>query len=222
MNCRWLLPATLVLVVLCSCSRTPSAIPLTPADSIAIMEDNQRHRGEVEEFFRSDPNSPFLRDTTITFHDLNWFPINPSFCGHSILHRYDTPETVTVAGTKGELRRQLKYGYFTFVVPGDGGAPATITLNVYKFTPYDKQRYALYRNNLSTWFTDETTGRETYDVGRYIELGEEDPDPAHVYTIDLNKAFNPYCAYSALYSCAIPRREDHLNMALRVGEMTYH
>jgi uncharacterized protein (DUF1684 family) len=75
---------------------------------------------------------------------------------------------------------------------------------------------------LSVWFTDETTGKETYRVGRYVEVGEENPDPQFVYTIDLNKAYNPYCAYSDLYSCAIPRKEDHIPIAIRAGEKNYH
>jgi hypothetical protein len=125
-------------------------------------------------------------------------------------------------GTKGESRRELRYGYFEFVVPDGHWVPHLIKLNAYKFTPYDAGRYALYRNALSVWFTDSTTGRETYGVGRYVEVGDEDPDPSHVYVIDLNKAYNPYCAYSALYSCAVPRQEDYLPLAVRVGEMKYH
>ena len=72
------------------------------------------------------------------------------------------------------------------------------------------------------WFTDLTNGNETYHVGRYIELGKEQSDPDAEYVVDLNKAFNPYCAYSALYSCAIPTDEDRIPLALRVGEMKYH
>ena len=176
----------------------------------------------MDAFFRADPGSPFVRDTTVSYCGLNWFPINPHYCVHSILHRYADPETVTVMGTKGETRRQLRYGYFEFAVPGEGGTPTLLKLNVYKFTPYDGQRYVLYKDNLSVWFTDSTTGKETYSVGRYVEIGNEIPDPSHMYTIDLNTAFNPYCAYSSMYSCAIPRKEDHLRIALRVGEMKFH
>ncbi len=93
---------------------------------------------------------------------------------------------------------------------------------MYKFTPYDGQRYLLYRDQLSVWFTDATTGHETCGVGRYVDVGLEFPDPAHRYVIDLNKAYNPYCAYSSKYSCAIPRQEDHLSVAVRAGEKIYH
>jgi len=127
-----------------------------------------------------------------------------------------------VLGTKGEERRQLRYGYFTVRVPGSNGLPVVLKIDVYKFTPYDKKRYEMYRDALSVWFTDETTGKETYDVGRYIDVGNEQPSADFDYTIDFNKAYNPYCAYSNLFSCAVPRKQDHLDVALRVGEMKYH
>jgi len=31
----------------------------------------------------------------------------------------------------------------------------------------------------SVWFTDGTTGKETYQVGRYVDVGEAFPDPDH-------------------------------------------
>jgi uncharacterized protein (DUF1684 family) len=186
------------------------------------VRDNLAHRAEVDEFMRNGSGSPFKRDSTIQYEGIKWFPINPYFTGRSVLHRYENPETVSVYGTKGEERKNLRYGYFEFDVRGEDNMATAIRINVYKFTPYDAKRYALYRNNLSLWFTDKTTGKETYKVGRYVELGDENPDPYFVYTIDLNKAFNPYCAYSDLYSCAIPRKEDRLNIPLRVGEMKYH
>ncbi|MER3523273.1 MAG: hypothetical protein C4326_04215 [Ignavibacteria bacterium] len=195
---------------------------LSAEDSLAIVRDNERHRAAMDEFFRNDPESPFRRDTSVRYEGLTWYPIDPQYCGKSVLHRYEHPETVIVFGTKGEERRNLRYGYFEFDVPDENGSMKRIRLNVYKFTPYDAKRYALYRNVLSVWFTDKTTGTETYHVGRYVEIGEEHPDPGHVYTIDLNKAYTPYCAYSDLYSCAIPRKEDHLDVAIRAGEKTYH
>jgi len=209
-------------MALTSCGRPGGLPPISPADSLAILEDNMMHRAEMDAFFRSDPASPFVRDTLIRYHGLNWFPVNPAFRGRSVLHVYANPETVSVMGTRGEERRQLRYGYFEFDVPGEDGFPVALRLNTYKFTPHDRVRYDRYPENLSVWFTDRTTGAETYQVGRYIDVGDDAHDPAHVYTIDLNKAYNPYCAYSSLYSCAIPRKEDNLNLSLRVGEMNYH
>lgn len=216
-----LLSAVAALLV-AGCAKNPSLPPVSPADSIAVVEENLAHRAEAEAWFRAGEGSPFLRDTTISFSGLRWYPVDPRMRVRSAIHRYADPETVTVMGTKGEERRQLRYGYFEFTLPDGAGGARSVRLNVYKFTPHDAKRYELYRNNLSVWFTDETTGKETYEVGRYLELGEENTDPAFVYTLDFNKAFNPYCAYSHLYSCAIPGKEDHLALPLRAGELPYH
>ncbi|RPH37951.1 DUF1684 domain-containing protein [bacterium] len=205
-----------------SCSREPELPLLSATDSLDIVRDNLEHRAEVDSFFRTDAGSPFKRDTAAGYRGIRWYSVDPRFCVFSELHRYDDPETVLVKGTKGEDRRELRYGFFQFVLPDTDGTPRPVKLNVYKFTPYDGQRYLLYRDNLSVWFTDRTTGKETYGVGRYIDVGTEAPDPGHVYRIDFNKAYNPYCAYSNMYSCAVPRKEDHLNIAVRAGELTYH
>jgi uncharacterized protein (DUF1684 family) len=205
-----------------SCSRKPEPATLSSTDSLIIAQDNIAHRSEVDSSFRYDEGSPFKRDTTVEYHGIKWFPIDPRYRGISLLHRYVNAETVIVLGTKGEERKQLRYGYFTLTVPDDQGQPIVLRINVYKFTPYDTKRYTLYRDALSVWFTDATTGKETYGVGRYVEVGNEDADPEHPYVIDFNKAYNPYCAYSNLFSCAVPRKEDHLDIALRVGEMKYH
>ena len=212
----------LCLLAAASCSHRPELPAITRADSLRIVEDNMAFRAEKDEFFAHDPNSPFVRDTTVRYHGINWFPVDPAFCGESVLHTYDDPETVVVMGTKGETRHQLRYGYFEFPVPGWDGRAVLIRLNAYKFTPYDGERYERYRETLSIWFTDSTTGHETYEVGRYIDGGDDMHDPNHVYVIDLNKAYNPYCAYSTRYSCAIPRKEDRLEIAVRAGEMKYH
>jgi uncharacterized protein (DUF1684 family) len=217
-----LFPLLCAAIAAFSCAEQPKLPAISAADSAAILQDNLAHRASVEEFFTKDPGSPFRRDTTIAYEGIRWFPINPAFRVASLLHRYGTPDTVIIMGTRGEQRRNLKYGYFDFLLPDEKGRAVPCRLNVYKFTPYDGQRYLLYRDQLSVWFTDATTGKETYHVGRYVDVGLDFPDPAHRYTIDLNKAYNPYCAYSTMYSCAIPREEDHLPVAVRAGEMTYH
>ena len=164
----------------------------------------------MDSFFVYDPGSPFTRDSSITYTGIKWYPVDPRYAVRSAIHRYENPDTVDVMGTKGETRRQLRYGYFEFALPDTNGMAVPVRLNVYKFTPYDGKRYALFKDHLSVWFTDPTSGAETYHVGRYVDVGVEQPEPEHVYTIDFNKAYSPYCSYSSLYSCAIPRKEDRI------------
>ena len=195
----------------------PLSYHLPAADSVRIIGEILDHRSQVDSAFRFDPQSPFQKDSSIHFDGVKWYPPDVHYFVQSNLYRYPVPETVIVVGTKGDERKQLRYGYFLVNIEGK-----QFRLNVYKFTPSDSERYNLYRHQLLVWFTDETTGRETYGVGRYLEIGEEHPDPNHLYALNFNNAYNPYCAYSDLYSCAIPRKEDHLALAVRAGELKYH
>ena len=67
-------------------------------------------------------------------------------------------------------------------------------------------------------FTDETTGAETYGVGRYLEFTEFGPFPPKALAVDFNRAYNPYCARSPHYNC--PLALTHIPFALRAGEKT--
>jgi uncharacterized protein (DUF1684 family) len=70
-------------------------------------------------------------------------------------------------------------------------------------------------NRLFVPFSDMTSGTETYAAGRYLEL---DRTPTGIYTIDFNKAFNPYCYYNDDYDCPYPPRESRLPLPIRAGE----
>jgi uncharacterized protein (DUF1684 family) len=208
--------AAAALVALTSCSK-PSSRPATAADSLKAVNETLDYRRMAEEYFRSDPQSPFNTTPPIPFTGLRWFPPDPGLYFTSKLGRYDDPETVIVIGTKNEQRRQVRYGYFTIEAGG-----TEFRLNVYKFPPDITSQHPELEGVLSVWFTDETTGKETYGVGRYLEIEPESKDPEHLYVVNLNNAHNPYCAYNPAYSCAVPTKEDRLPLAIRAGEMNYH
>src|SRR3972149_1491942 len=60
-----------------------------------------------------------------------------------------------------------------------------------------------------------------FGVGRYLDF-ELNADKDFLYTIDFNLAYNPYCAYSADYTCAIPTKEDYVDLKIEAGEKKYH
>ena len=87
--------------------------------------------------------------------------------------------------------------------------------------PIISARSPSYKDYLFLPFTDATTGNETYDAGRYIDLKIEDTRTPEVI-LDFNKAYNPYCAYvSDIYNCPIPPKENRLPVAIRAGEMKF-
>lgn len=186
-------------------------------DSLNIINEILDYRKQVDSSFRFDPQSPFNRDSNVHFTEIKWFPPNLKYYFKSKLFKYEKQETVKTYGTKGDEREYIKYGYFKFIIDG-----TEYKLNVYKFVTTDPQKSDFYRKYLSVWFTDKTTGSQTYQVGRYVDVGEENNDPNYLYIIDFNKAYNPYCAYSSLYSCVIPRKEDFVPLFIEAGEKKYH
>ncbi|NCS88730.1 MAG: hypothetical protein AUK34_02890 [Ignavibacteria bacterium CG2_30_36_16] len=170
----------------------------------------EKERAEKDSIFGQTSDSPFAGDSNAKFHRLVYYDVNPGFVFKSRLTEYRNKDTVKVFGTKGEERKAVKYGYLKFNYSG-----AYYKLNMYKGFSKNGDEY------FSIWFTDNTTGEETYGVGRYLDF-ELNADPEYEYTIDFNKAYNPYCAYSARYSCAIPTKEDYINMAITAGEKRFH
>lgn len=173
-----------------------------PFDAKSILQ----YREKKDAYFRDSEQSPFKAPPAVKFAPLKYFPPDPGWVFHSKVHPYPQPEAVTIFDTKGRKREGVVFGYLTFRKDG-----TTHTLRLYRMQgPAGLVSWAL-------WFTDRTTGGSTYDVGRYLDFEKSD-DPEHVYTLDFNLAYNPYCAYTSAYGCAIPRKEDRLDLAITAGE----
>ncbi|TCJ14523.1 DUF1684 domain-containing protein [Flaviaesturariibacter flavus] len=107
----------------------------------------------------------------------------------------------------------FRYGKIRFTI---NGVPCELTVYQSKSLMKNEQ----YKSYLFIPFTDRTTGDETYDGGRYIDVSIPDITNNRI-EIDFNKAYNPYCCYSEGYSCPIPPKENALAVAIRAGEMKY-
>jgi uncharacterized protein (DUF1684 family) len=87
----------------------------------------------------------------------------------------------------------------------------------YKLSIYQSHRLRQnekYKDYLFLPFTDLTNGEETYGGGRFIDLSIPNSD---IITIDFNKAYNPYCAYSSTSSCPVPPKENDLDLKVLAG-----
>lgn len=192
------------ILFLSSCGRT-----YTPEEQ-AYIASVEKSRQEKDEWMKSDPFSPFNQDSTAHFQPLKYFAVNPDFKFQSKLYEYEKKDTIIILGTKGEERQVEKFGYVLWNRDGKKHR-----INVYHAV--SKRGVEYY----SIWFTDKTTGKETYGVGRYLDF-ELNPNKDFLYTIDFNEAYNPYCAYSAMFSCAIPSKEDYIDAFIEAGEKNFH
>lgn len=181
----------------------------TPEELEYIKKIEQK-RADYDKWMKESPNSPFNAKGKLEFHGLKYYDVDPEFVFKSKIIPYDEYETITIFGTKGEERTATRFGYLPFKKDGKD-----YRVNVYANVGQDSSMY------YSIWFTDKTTNKETYGVGRYLSF-ELKPNKDHEYTIDFNQAFNPYCAYNSNYSCAIPSKEDYIDLAIEAGEKKYH
>lgn len=198
----FLLVVVPLLVLSCGKNYTP--------DQKKYISEIENFRQQKDNEMENDSSSPFNQDPKAKFHPLKYYDVNPDFVFKSKLYEYPQKDTVTVMGTKGEARKSIRYGYVKFNYLNN-----PYKINVYKGWTSSGQEY------YSIWFTDKTTGKDTYGVGRYLDF-ELKPDKSYIYTIDFNLAFNPYCSYSAKYSCAVPTKEDHIDLAIEAGEKNFH
>jgi uncharacterized protein (DUF1684 family) len=192
------------MFVACSCSKN-----YTPEQKTYIASiENERKAKDIS--FKNDPDSPFNHKSKIHFEPLKYYDVIPSFVFQCKLYQYPIKDTIKLFGTKGEERKTVRFGYVKFNYD-----KKDYKINVYKGSTKSGQEY------YSIWFTDKTTGDETYGVGRYLDF-EYNLTPDFIYTIDFNLAYNPYCSYSPEYSCAIPLKEDHIDLSIKAGEKRFH
>ncbi len=152
-----------------------------------------------------DPRSPhFAR-----YKGLAWYPVDLSWRYVLALTPNPRPDTVIILSTRGNRRRALRVGWFDFLANGKPcRLEATRLLEP-----------GVGESDVSVFFRDATTGKETYPTGRYV-----DPDrlPDGRYVLDFNLCYNPACAISDDYNCPIPPRANVLSVAIRAGEKDAH
>lgn len=68
-------------------------------------------------------------------------------------------------------------------------------------------------------FGDATSGKTTYEAGRFIYAPK--PDAAGNTWLDFNQAFNPPCAFTKFATCPLPPKQNILPVAVTAGEKNY-
>ena len=143
---------------------------------------------------------PLARD----FKGLDHFPYNPGAVVEAKFEASTSAEGVDFQTSRGWLKRINRVGYASFTLEGK---PVKLGMFSDEADPKKVKK-------LSAFFLDELSGKETYGVGRYLDI-EVDGLPERL-TIDFNRAYNPNCARSPHYNC--PYATEKLPIALRAGE----
>jgi len=149
----------------------------------------------------------------------HFFPVNSMYNVACSFERITDSVGFTMTTSAKTLKHYYKYGRLNFTISGK-------SYQLFVYQVKDLMQVEKYRDYLFVPFTDATTGDESYGSGRYIEFFKQDiqnnpQGSGSMLQLDFNKAYNPYCAYSAGYKCPIPPKENFLTVAIRAGEMNF-
>jgi uncharacterized protein (DUF1684 family) len=172
------------------------AKPPAPSDRIGTGDFLFTIRPLGDDFYLllQDSQSSFLRE----FKGSTWFPIDAAYRVKAQFNAYPQQEKVLVPYTGGSAEVFTSSGDVVFQLMEQ-------TFRLKAFVTGDQ---------LFVMFRDQTSGKETYGGGRYINA--EAPKDGKVI-LDFNKAYNPYCAFSPYAACPIPPRQNHLAVRIEAG-----
>jgi uncharacterized protein len=181
-----------------ACSSGPAA-----PDDAGYVNELIAERASKDRSFREDPETPIPSDKQDTLIPLQYYPVSPEYSVPAALRLADERPVFEMPTSTGTLRKYQLVGEIEFVFKGQ---PMTLGAFV--------EDGAEIRS-LFVPFADATTGTETYSAGRYLDLH---PTPTGLYTLDFNRAYNPYCAYNSKYECPFPPPSNRLKVPIRAGE----
>jgi uncharacterized protein (DUF1684 family) len=181
------------------------AVPAQPTDRV-WADSLDDYWGRINAEYRDTAHSPLLPADLARFTELERYAPDARF---RVKARY-RPRKGEPFGMRTSTDRLPMYepvGTLSFRLNG-----IRERLTVYRNIELSKRPE--YVNHLFIPFTDLTNGETTYGGGRYLDL--EGPLADEV-ELDLNRAYNPYCAYGGRYSCPIPPVENHLELRVEAG-----
>ena len=144
---------------------------------------------------------------------LQFYPVDKKYLVKAKFERIIDSIGFDMNTSSGMKKKYIKYGILSFKVNDT-------LAQLYIYQSRDLMVKEKYKDYLFIPFGDATTGFESYGGGRYLECNIPDIKNGYV-TIDFNKAYNPYCAYTTGYNCPIPPMENLLRISIRSGEMNY-
>lgn len=178
-------------------------------DETAYVEKIKKEREEKDRFMRNSRESPFAKSED-SYSGLNYFPPDVTYRVIANLEPIQQKKTVILGTNDGKEQRYIEYAYANFKLHGKDNR--LLILEIADMGPF--------RGKLFLAFGDETSARETYGAGRYLDVTKS-PGSSTI-ELDFNLAYNPYCAYDESFTCPLPPRENILGIPIKAGEMNYH
>lgn len=174
-------------------------------EAVAEITAFQQHLNEEYKNRAKSPLNPWDFDK---FEGHDFFPIDLAYRVNAKLTVTEGTPFFAMKTTTARVATERVYGYVTFTLGGKDFRPPV-------YQSRDLMQSPEYANYLFFPFADETNGEQTYAGGRYIDL--RIPKEGDNLIIDFNMAYNPYCAYSARFSCPIVPAENQIDIEIPSG-----
>ena len=174
----------------------------------AYIEKIEAERERQFKFIRFNVESPLNDSQKMAFKKLNFYPIDPTYRVKAKMIPVENKKVRELPLTDGSVEKYIEHSFVEFSFDG---AKTNRLLLLQAMNEPDKRNFFLA-------FTDDTSAKETYGGGRYINVRQ---DGKNSITLDFNLAYNPYCAYNPDFACPIPPKENMLSIAIPAGEKNY-
>ena len=173
---------------------------------------SKKFQTELNQSYADSLKSPLTKEDLNHFKGLDFFPIDEKYIVEATFVRTKKEKPFGMKTTTSRTPLYKKYGELRFSIDGK-----EFKLNVYQ--NIDLIKKPGYDDYLFLPFSDLTCGKESYIGGRYVDVRIQ---KGTLWTIDFNKAYNPYCAYNYEYSCPIVPLENDLDIEILAGVKKFH
>jgi uncharacterized protein (DUF1684 family) len=148
------------------------------------------------------------RRELLDFKHLLYFPPAPLYAVKARLEKFPEMRAVKIITTRKLEKTFYRYARVRFQLQG-----RELELTALKSSLEGTEAQTLFIP-----FKDMSNGKETYEVGRFLDV----PEPqGEELVLDFNRCYNPLCNYSPAYNCPLPPLENFLDVAIPAGEKTY-
>jgi len=137
------------------------------------------------------------------FKGVDRFPVDLKWHIEAKFEAYNPAKKISITNVLGQKSIQESPGFLSFEFEG----------KKYQLDVIDSDK------KFFIVFADETSARETYGAGRFLDI-EKTVKDAILY-IDFNKSYNPPCAFTPFATCPLPPKQNFLPISILAGEKTY-
>jgi len=135
------------------------------------------------------------------FRARRWYEPDAAYRVQATFVPYPPGRTVTIINVLDEASDEPAPGYVEFELGGS------------------RHRLDAVGDDEGLFFVlrDATAGDTTYRPGRFLYVAKK-PEPGKPFELDLNRTYNPPCAFSEFTTCPLPPKQNILKVRIEAGE----